>query len=187
MNLVQLSDAPKWTDVLTAWATLGAFVATAAAVIVALWVAIEGNRRTDDRLREDRERADRERRVDRDTALLLEVYDLFAAWKGSGQDETLFKLRPRLAVLPPTVATLVRFGMGDVLVPDPDSKMRWACERGQLTVPERGVVGWNYLQHELPADLWYIRHDRPRYDDRQWWTAYEEEASAAQSAPGSVQ
>lgn len=167
---------------ITAWATVAAVVA---AVGVAWW----GNRRSDRQtkqerhradiqLSQERERSDRQRRIERNIALLVEVYDLHAEFKsptpGPGRDAALFKLHLRLAVLPWTVATLIRFDIGETLLNDPDSKRAWVADRADRIDVQRGQVGFDLPKYEFPSDLWFLRNDQPHYENRFWWIAYEE-------------
>jgi hypothetical protein len=171
------------TDDITAWSTAGA-------VVAALGIAAWGNRRSDrqtaqereraDRqLREERERSDRQRRIERNVDLLVEVYDLYAEYKstagGRRDDAALFKLRARLAVLPWTVATLIRFDISEELLNDPDAKKAWVAHRAGRTGVKIGEVGFELLKHEFPADLWFLRSDQPFDGKRQWWFAYDQE------------
>lgn len=167
------------TDQITAWSTAGAVIA---AVGIALW----GNRRSDrqtthereradTQLREARERSDRERRIERNLALLVEVYDLYADFKEANDRAALFKLHARLAVLPWTVATLIRFAGGEPLLNDPDSKKAWVANRAGRTDVQSSDVGWDLLKHEIAADVWYLRRDQPYDEHWQWWFVYERE------------
>src|SRR2546423_7302424 len=134
------------TDYITAVGTVGA-------VVAAVGIAWCGNRRADTHLLQERIRSDRERRVERNVALLLEVYDLYADYKAEVPDrEALFKLHARLAVLPWTVATLIRLAAGETLLSDPDSKKEWVAFRAGRRDIESGEVGWDLLAHEFPAD-----------------------------------
>lgn len=177
------------TDVITSAGTAGAVIA---AVGIAWW----GNRRSDrliaqereradEQLRQERERSDRERRIERNLALLLEVYDLYADHKESGDNAALFKLHARLAVLPWTVATLIRFAGGETLLNDPDSKKAWVAHRAQKTDVQSNEVGWDLLKHEMAADVWFLQRDQPYDGRRHWWFVYEQEhPPIAGYAPG---
>jgi hypothetical protein len=179
------------TDVLTAAGTVGA-------VIAAVGIAWRGNlrsdrltvqerERADTQLRKDRERFDRERRIAENLALLVEVYDLYADFKESGDRTALYKLHARLAVLPWTVATLIRFAGGEALLPDPDSKKAWVAYRAGRANVASSEVGWDLLKHEVAADVWYLRNDQPYDEHRQWWFAYEKEyPPIAGHAPGTM-
>lgn len=167
------------TDGITAAGTVGA-------VVVAVGIAWVGNRRSDrltaeertradNQLREERERSDRERRIERNVALLLEVYDLYADYKADAPDRVaLFKLHARLAVLPWTVATLIRFATGETLLNDPESKKGWITHRAERPDVKNSEVGWDLLAHEFPADVWFLRRDQPRFESY-WWNVYEKE------------
>ncbi len=177
-------------NVVTAAATVGA-------VVAALFIARSGERRSDQRIDEERvradaqlveeraradgqlaqerERSDRERRIERSIVLLMEVYDLFADYLADRLDPvSMRRLHHRLAVLPWTVATVIRFTVDDPdkkLLNDPEAKNRWVLSRaGQSAEP--GEVDWELLAHEFPADLWFLSHDQPVYPNQQWWTEY---------------
>jgi hypothetical protein len=169
------------TDVITSVGTVGAVVA---AVGIAWWgnrrsdrLTAQERKRADEQLRQERERSDRERRIERSLALLVEVYDLYADFKETRDTAALFKLHARLAVLPWTVATLIRFAGGETLLPDPDSKKAWVAHRAGRNgrEVESGEVGWDLLKHEMAADVWFLGNDRPHDERRQWWFAYEHE------------
>lgn len=172
------------TDDITALGTVGA-------VAAAVGIAWSGNRRSDrqvkqerdradQQLREERERSDRERRIERNITLLVEVYDLHAEYKctaGANRDEALFKLHARLAILPWTVATLIRFSVSETLLNEPEAKKAWVvvdrAGRRDRDV-KNAEVGFDLLKHEFPADLWFLRNDQPSGGQR-WWLVYHEE------------
>lgn len=181
------------TDEITAVGTVGAVVA---AVGIAWWGNRRADRQTtqerdraDTQLREERERSDRERRIDRNIALLVEVYDLYAEYKSDAISRVaLFKLHARLAILPWSVATLIRFGIGEALLNDPDSKKAWVTHRADRPDVKNSEVGWDLLEHEFPADVWFLRHDQPFDEHRPWWLVYEQEHPpiAGHISPGAM-
>jgi hypothetical protein len=86
----------------------------------------------------------------------------------------VFKLHARLAVMPWTVATLIRFDTSEDLLNDPEAKKAWVAHRAGRTDVKIGEVGFDLLKHEFPADLWFLRNDQPFDGKQQWWFTYEE-------------
>lgn len=166
------------TDVITSAGTVGA-------VVAAVGIAWRGNRRSDRQTAQERECADRERRIERNLALLVEVYDLYADFKERGDEAALYKLHARLAVLPWTVATLIRFAGGETLLNDPDSKKAWVAHRAQRPDVQSNEVGWDLLKHEIGTDVWFLQRDQPHDEHRHWWFVCEQEPPPiAGHAPG---
>jgi hypothetical protein len=174
----------SWTDSAEALGTVGAVVASLG---VTWWTTQRADRqvqaeraRSDKALREERERADLAQRVARDLALLSEVYDLYAEHierRGLWNNAARLKVQVRCALLPETVATTIRSETGGPSVDDSDAKRQWLAARAGRA-PEEDAE-WSdsqldLLQAELPADTWYLSHDRPDYGDRSWWLVYEE-------------
>lgn len=186
MSSWHMGDVPTWI----------AGIGSLAAVITAVAIAISGNKR-DNRLRGDdrreaakqltderaiaqknlvdeRDRADQQRRSDHLTHLLLEVYDLYAAYVRPGvspseQNEVLFRLHPRLAVLPAELAVAVRIGIADTTSSEAmRNKAGWLRHRLGRGAPLASTdIGWDVVSREAEFDLWWVRQDEPPRLDRQ--------------------
>ena len=172
---MNLGDVPTWF----------AAVGTIAAVAAAFRIAHNGTKqnrtdraadRTDAeaRLTEEREiarknlaseraRAYKLRHSDHMTRLLLEVYDLYAAYEPSEANEQLFKLYPRLAVLPNEIAVAIRIAIGDTSSSTQNSrnKAAWLKHRMGRTELKPNEIGWDVVSREAEFDLWWVRHENP--------------------------
>lgn len=100
-------------------------------------------------LAEERKLGAAQRRADYLTRLLLEVYDLYAASVGTAsapaaRNEALFRIRPRLAVLPPELAVAVRIGISDTSSTESRrNKESWLRHRlGLPQVPKSNEITW---------------------------------------------
>lgn len=124
-----------------------------------------------DNLIEERELGAAQRRADHLTRLLLEVYDLYAASVGTtsapARNEALFRIRPRLAVLPPELAVMVRIGISDTSSTESRrNKEAWLRHRlGLPQVPKSNDITWEIVSREAEFDLWWVQKlDAPRLD-----------------------
>lgn len=172
-------SAVNWGDVPT-WLAAGG---TVAAVVAALWIAHSSavqdrkdrakdredaeSRLKDERaiaqqnLADERARDDQQRHADYMTRLLLEIYDMYGAYKPTQSQEALFMLQPRLAVLPPVLAVAVRIAIGDTLTEPARDKAAWLKHRlGRSEALEAGNIGWDVVRCEAEFDLWWVREEK---------------------------
>lgn len=146
---------------------------------------VEERRRTDaavaeeraiaqENLADERAIAASQRREDHMTRLLLEVYDLYAAYRqadGPGRNELLFQLHPRLAVVPAELAVTVRIGIHDTTSTMANrNKAAWLRHRlGQDAELTAETITWEAVAREAEFDLWWARkQDAPPLDRLQY-------------------
>jgi hypothetical protein len=134
-------------------------------------ILVEERAIAQDNLAEERELAAAQRRADHLTRLLLEVYDLYGASVGTSvpatRNEALFRIRPRLAVLPPELAVAVRIGVSDTTSTESRrNKESWLRHRlGLPQVPKSNEITWEILSREAEFDLWWVQTlNAPRLD-----------------------
>lgn len=171
----------NWGDIPTWFAAVGTIGAVGAAFRIA-HTGTEQNKsdRSDDRkdaekrlhdereiarknLSDERSRAFRQRHSDHMTRLLLEVYDLYADYESTKSKQTLYKLHPRLAVLPNAIAVSIRIAIGDTSASTENSrnKAAWLKHRLGRTELKQGEIGWDVVSREAEFDLWWVREANP--------------------------
>jgi len=175
MSAVQWGDVPTWF----------AAVGTVGAVGAAFRIAHNGTmqnrtdraadredaeRRLDEEreiarknLADERTRALRQRHSDYMTRLLLEIYDLYADYQSTKANEPLFKLHPRLAVLPNEIAVAIRIAIGDTSSSTQNSrnKAAWLKHRIGRTELKPDEIGWDAVSREADFDLAWVRQSNP--------------------------
>jgi len=194
MSAINLGDLPTWIAGLGAFAAVATALWVAHDGNTkneahrledrghALTDLIEERRRADkalleeraiaqENLADERKLAAGQRRADHLTRLLLEVYDLYGASVGTTsapvRNDALFRIRPRLAVLPPELAVAIRIGVSDSTSTESRrNKEAWLRHRlGLPQVPKSNGITWEIVSREAEFDLWWVQQiDAPRLD-----------------------
>jgi len=159
--VTQNADAPKTTDWLSAWGTVGGAVATAAAVVVALTLAIKGSRDSE-----------KQRKKDHDVDLLLRAVDARTQFKNTRSDGDRHHAMAYLSALPDDIGVLMRFelGMPELAGDHPNRRRKFEYLKGDMVWRPDAMDGY-LVAREIAADLKRLSagDKRERISGRYWW------------------